>query len=73
MAIQRIVLEATEPNSEFFRLTVDGQPVDDTVTAEPTQGPDGSTAHRVLLGGEVEGHRAYAYSDVRLKTDIRPL
>ena len=73
MAIQRIILEATEPDGEFFRLTVDGQPVDDSITAEPTQGPDGSTAHRVVLGGEVEGHRAYAHSDMRLKKDIRPL
>ena len=73
MAIQRIILEVTEPDGELFRLTVDGQPVDDSVTAEPTKGPDGSTAHRVLFGGDVEGHRAYAMSDVRLKTDIRPL
>ena len=73
MAIQRIVLEATEPNSEYFRLTIDGQPVDDGVTAEPTTGPDGSPAHRVVLSGDVEGHRAYAHSDARLKKDIRPL
>jgi hypothetical protein len=73
MAIQRIVLEVTEPGSELFNLTVDGNPAGDHVTAEPTQGPDGSTAHRVILAGEVEGHRAYARSDARLKTDIRPL
>jgi len=73
MAIQRIVLEVAEPDGELFRLTVDGQPVDDTLTAEPTRGPDGQTAHRVILGGDVEGHRAYARSDARLKTDIRPL